>query len=69
MSLKQPLEPGTMVRPAGSESHLAIGHVEAGEPLHFDGRVYQLVCYPHLGGNTVWSPIAKLERLLSLPES
>jgi hypothetical protein len=59
-----PFPPGTMVRPNGATSPLSIGHVEAGDPIHSDGRVYQRVRYPKLGGRTVWSPSAMLERVV-----
>ena len=61
MSATKPFAPGTLVRPAGTTSDMSIGHVEDAAPIHFEGRVYQLVRYPHLGGHTVWSPIAQLE--------
>jgi hypothetical protein len=57
----KPLAPGTLVRPIGSQSKLSIGEVLRTELIHFDGRIYQLVRYPSLGGHTVWSPLAMLE--------
>jgi hypothetical protein len=59
--LEKPLAPGTLVRPVGSQSELSIGEVVRTEPIHFDDRLYQLICYPSLGGYTVWSPVAMLE--------
>jgi len=50
------------VRPVGAKSDLSIGHVEAGDPLIFEGRIYQRVRYPRLGGRVVWSPLVQLER-------
>jgi hypothetical protein len=61
MTRTKPLAPNTMVRPASATSSLSIGCIVAADPIHFEGRVYQLVRYPRLGGHTVWSPIAMLE--------
>ena len=59
--LEPPLASGTRVRPIGSQRELSIGEVVRTEPIYLDGRVYQLVRYPSLGGHTVWSPLAMLE--------
>jgi hypothetical protein len=60
-TVPKPLAPGTMVCPASSTNSLSIGRIVAADAIHFEGRVYQLVRYPRLGGHTVWSPIAMLE--------
>ena len=63
MSAPKPLPPGTIERPVGTTSDLSIGHVEPGDPIVFQGRLYKLVRYAKLGGRIVWSPIAQLERV------
>ncbi len=59
----KPLPRGAIVRPIGSTSDLSLGYVEAGEPIRFEGRLYQRVRYPRLGGRVVWSPVVQLERV------